>query len=317
MTTQVDIGNNVLSMLAHAATITELVPPDNTLEARTIARQLPYSIQSVLEMYNWNFASRNVEGEAVAVAIASIDTAGNNIITATAHGLGANDRVHIECVQSGGSLPAPLEADTDYFVIENASTTLRLTDEEDGDAIDITTDGNGTFRLRKQSDRADWLYAYAAPTDCVKVNFVVPRGMKLGSFRLPIPRPATGAFTGGYAASLARDVPTGMRLDFPPFVYETNRADERVIYTDQPQPAILHYTWLQTDLAAWSPLALDCLTAHCAWKVAGSIVKGQEGREAAASCRNELAAHLQLAATSDANQRNVPVDNIPQWDAVR
>jgi hypothetical protein len=61
---------------------------------------------------------------------------GTDVITATGHTYVNGQRVRVS--QSGGALPSPLVADTDYYVRDVATDTL---------AIDITTAGSGTLTI--------------------------------------------------------------------------------------------------------------------------------------------------------------------------
>lgn len=47
----------------------------------------------------------------------------------------------------GGDLPAPLTADTDYYVIKLSDTEIQLTSVPDGSPIDITTIGDGILKI--------------------------------------------------------------------------------------------------------------------------------------------------------------------------
>lgn len=75
-------------------------------------------------------------------------TAATNLINATAHGLASGNKVQFE---SDDTLPSPLEANQDYFVLAAGLTAnaykVALTDA--GTEIDITDTGTGTHQFRR------------------------------------------------------------------------------------------------------------------------------------------------------------------------
>jgi hypothetical protein len=70
---------------------------------------------------------------------------GTDVITATGHTYVNGQRVRVS--QSGGALPSPLVADTDYYVRDVATDTLKIALTSGGAAIDITTAGSGTLTI--------------------------------------------------------------------------------------------------------------------------------------------------------------------------
>lgn len=86
---------------------------------------------------------------APAAMVFTVNTGTDLLTTASAHGLHANDDV--VRVSSTGTLPAPLAAATDYYVVSTpSSTTLQIASSRAGTAIDITTTGTGTHSLTPQ-----------------------------------------------------------------------------------------------------------------------------------------------------------------------
>lgn len=75
--------------------------------------------------------------------------AGTDALTATAHGLSDGDQVH---VSSTTTLPDPLAADTDYFVISATTNTFQLATTSGGSAIDLTDAGTGTHTVTQNPD---------------------------------------------------------------------------------------------------------------------------------------------------------------------
>lgn len=73
-------------------------------------------------------------------------TFGTDVINATAHGLLAGQIVQF---QTTDTLPAPLEPNTDYFVINPAANTFQVSLTNGGAAINLTNDGTGTHKFRR------------------------------------------------------------------------------------------------------------------------------------------------------------------------
>jgi len=74
--------------------------------------------------------------------------------TATGHGLNDNDT--IEFTNQGGALPAGINADTTYYVINSTANDFQVSTTQGGAAVDFTDDGTGTHYFHK---------LYAADTD--------------------------------------------------------------------------------------------------------------------------------------------------------
>lgn len=71
------------------------------------------------------------------------DVAGDSIVI-PGHGLTANQRVRLEAIPGGSTLPAGLAEDTDYFVISVDANTIKLSASAGpGAAVDITVVGRG------------------------------------------------------------------------------------------------------------------------------------------------------------------------------
>jgi len=69
---------------------------------------------------------------------ASADT-----LTKTSHGWANTTPIMVRV--SGGSLPAPLQPDSVYYVVNTATDTFKVASVSGGTAIDLTTDGTGTI----------------------------------------------------------------------------------------------------------------------------------------------------------------------------
>jgi hypothetical protein len=76
-------------------------------------------------------------------------TAATNVCAATAHGLLAGQKAR---VSSSGTLPAPLLADTDYWLVSVNANDFKLAATKGGSEIDITSTGTGTHTLHPVPD---------------------------------------------------------------------------------------------------------------------------------------------------------------------
>lgn len=68
----------------------------------------------------------------------------NNTLTVTSHGCSNGDFVRF---RTTGTLPAPLDTSTNYYVINKATNTFEVSLTSGGSAIDITDTGSGTHTL--------------------------------------------------------------------------------------------------------------------------------------------------------------------------
>lgn len=90
----------------------------------------------------------------LATNLFTVNASTDILTTASAHGLVTGSRLRVAV--SGGSLPTPLVANTDYYAIVLSSTTLRLAttlaNATAGSpvAIDLTDTGSGTLTLNEQ-----------------------------------------------------------------------------------------------------------------------------------------------------------------------
>lgn len=147
------------------------------------------------------------------------------------------------------------------------------------------------FALRRISPASlsipvwSWAYAYAAPSNMLKVLAVLP--------------PSAG--------SDAESQP-----------YETESADDGsvIIRTDQ-ETASLRYIVRVDDPTRFPPLFTEALSRLLAAYLAGPVIKGKEGRAAAAQQMQMFDRAAGLARVSDANQRFVTTDHLPTWISSR
>jgi hypothetical protein len=213
MASEVDICNLALGHLGDNATVASLDPPEGSAQAEHCARFYPIARDSLLELHDWNFATRR----------------------------------------------AQLAALTNNW--------------------------------------PQWDYAYAKPSDCLRVLAVIPPNVA-DDYTTVVGITANGLpMTGGTT------VPQ-------PYAVELNDDLAEVILTDQ-EDAVLRYTVRTTDTTKFSPLFVVTLSHHLASMLAGPILKGDAG--AAEGKRQQALAqgYLARAAQSDANQRKVdPTHNV-------
>lgn len=76
-------------------------------------------------------------------------TFGTDTLNATDHGFDNGDIVQFS---TDGTLPAPLLANQDYFVINTATNTFKVSMTSGGSAVDITDNGTGTHQVRRTSN---------------------------------------------------------------------------------------------------------------------------------------------------------------------
>lgn len=69
-------------------------------------------------------------------------------LTAAAHGLVNNNIIQLS-VTGGGALPAPLQANTDYYVVNKSTNDFQVALTEGGAAITLTTNGTPTTQFRR------------------------------------------------------------------------------------------------------------------------------------------------------------------------
>lgn len=136
----------------------------------------------------------------------------------------------------------------------------------------------------------EWNYAYAIPSDCVRVVEVLPAGV-----------------SGIYGSGVG---------DAQPYTIEIDSSGAKAIFTDQ-ENARLRYIALVDDTTRFSPLFVMALSYHLASLIAGPILKGDVGAAEAKRCAALMQGYLNQARLSDAQQKRVPVDHIPSFIGAR
>jgi hypothetical protein len=114
-----------------------------------------------------------------------------------------------------------------------------------------------------------------------------------------------------YDNSYARNTVGGAYTpqDFSP---ETDDAGNDIILTNQAD-AVLRYTAQVTDTTKFSPLFVECLTWLLASKLAGPVLKGEAGMQAAQACTKTFTYWLGKASDSDASQRRTAPRHQVGW----
>lgn len=130
-------------------------------------------------------------------------------------------------------------------------------------------------------DSWNWTYAYAEPSDAMKIIGILP--------------------------------PTATPIE-PTADYETMATDDGsgLILTDLEEATALYIAEV-TDTMRFSPMFVTTLSWHLASMLAGPIIKGDVGAAEAKRCQQMMLYHLAQAKVSDANQRRVEPTHTPAW----
>ncbi|MDZ7789733.1 MAG: hypothetical protein U5L08_04415 [Xanthomonadales bacterium] len=96
------------------------------------------------------------------------------------------------------------------------------------------------------------------------------------------------------------------------FDIESTADGARVLYTNQ-DDATLRYVARVTDTSRFSPGFIEALSWLLASYLAGPLVKGNDGAKMAKSAYQQYAFIVAQAKATDANQRQVDLDHMPEW----
>jgi hypothetical protein len=146
---------------------------------------------------------------------------------------------------------------------------------------------NWKFSIRRVTlaalsvDSYEWAFAYAAPSDAIRLLSVLPPGASATDSSQP---------------------------------YDTESAPggENIILTNQ-ESAVLRYTAFVSDTSKFTPLVVEALSMLLASYLAGPILKGDVGKAEAKACYTLYRTILAQASASDANQRKVSPTHTPAW----
>lgn len=133
----------------------------------------------------------------------------------------------------------------------------------------------------------EWQFAYERPADCIRVLEVRPNGVALPASMDPI------------------------RFD-----WETDADDRQLIVTDAENAKII-YTRRVEDPSRFTPLFTEALAWLLASYIAGPLIKGDAGQQAAQAAYTAFLAMYACAAGSSANQAKVRIEREAPWMAAR
>lgn len=151
-----------------------------------------------------------------------------------------------------------------------------------------------------------WQYVYALPGDCLRPLEVMDPTAP-DDFSTPIP--LYGVYPYPYPGQ--SNLPAVYTAQ--PYIVETDSTGAKILYTNQANAQLIYLATV-TDTTKFSPLFTEALVILLASKLAGPIVKGQEGRQLAAALRQEfMTTWFAKAAASDANQRHTTISQSVAW----
>jgi len=152
------------------------------------------------------------------------------------------------------------------------------------------------------SNWPEWDFAYAKPSDALKVWAVLP--------------PDASDDNSAPAKLTADIIPTGMQgwgvYTPKPFTMEVDASGAEVIYTDQDN-AVARYSVVVTDTSRFSPLFVMALSWHLASMLAGPVIKGDAGAAEAKRAEGMMQVYLSRARESDADQQLQRVKHNVDW----
>src|SRR5574343_139277 len=148
--TNLEIANSALIKLGQEKISS--YPDTTTKRGITISEQFTKVLKRILRDHSWNFACKRVKLSLEQHEIESTDVSvANNTFSKTSHGFITGLKVQ---VSNSDTLPAPLAASTDYYVIKSSVDTFKLATSLSnalaGTSIDITTTGSGTNKFYPQ-----------------------------------------------------------------------------------------------------------------------------------------------------------------------
>ena len=140
-----------------------------------------------------------------------------------------------------------------------------------------------------------WAYAYLQPSNALNlISILAPDATDDYSSSM---QSSAQAYDNSYARNTIGGAYTPQ--EFSP---ETNDNGDDIILTNQAN-AVLRYTLLVSDTTKFSPLFVEALTWLLASKLAGPVLKGDAGIQAAQACTKTFVYWLSKATDSDASQR--------------
>lgn len=148
-----------------------------------------------------------------------------------------------------------------------------------------------------------WQYSYYPPSNVLNYIAVLdPNGSDDVGYPVPL----------SYSSPLV--TPQGPNAPAPyPFIVESDPLTGADILYCNVQNAVLRYTQAVTNPTAFSPLFVEGLALLLSSHLAGPVIKGAEGRAAAATQLQAFEKWFARATESDANQRRVLASPGAAW----
>ena len=159
-----------------------------------------------------------------------------------------------------------------------------------------------SLALLSETPPNSWSYAYAAPTDAL-------------NFLAVLDPDATDDYSQGLVqyGNIAGIYPQNVGVyTTKPYETETDASGNVIVYTNQTD-AVLRYTGRVTDTTKFSPMFTESLVKLLKSKLAGPVIKGEEGRQEMKSALAEFGAIFGKATASDANQHRTRVAQSTDW----
>lgn len=144
---------------------------------------------------------------------------------------------------------------------------------------------------------SSWSYAYAMPSDAVNLLAVLASDAASDNSVSPVATAPDYGLPGQLAVYAGAYTPQD-------YIAESQADGTEIILTNQ-EGAVLRYTRLVTDTNRFTPLFTETLSWLLASKLAGPVLKGETGRQAAVSCFKMAETYLGMAKDSDASQRQI------------
>ena len=145
-----------------------------------------------------------------------------------------------------------------------------------------------------------WEYAYALPSDCMKVISVMDAESK-DDYSEDL-----------YRVNVNRVIAERGYYTPQPFTIELDTVGNKVLYTNQ-EDAQMRYQAFVTDPTKFSPLFVMVLSYQMASMLAGPVIKGKQGASTSMNMLQLSQQYLSEAIENDANQDNSDIDQLTPW----
>lgn len=160
---------------------------------------------------------------------------------------------------------------------------------------------------------SSWQYAYSLPNDVLNaISVMAVDAADDASVSLPTEGSFVSSLDSGVGSYQAA-INSGEGIYTPqPYTIETlGEGLGGVLYTNQ-NLAVLRYSTRLDDPTKFSPLFVTALSFKLAAYLAGPVLKGEVGREAAKDCTQMFEMLFARAVVSDSKQRNMqPAQSVP------